>query len=152
MLCDSSGVPVPVVEREEVAYPYEMVFAIGSFSPVWKFSANTEIVLPLFMQRYWSTPGNRLADWLRASIRGTARLGKKSRIVVEPSVSQVTAYQASVPLAVADGRPEGTTVEWRADGSLDLSRIVVGRLSYRGRAQSGVDPVHRLDVVMEASF
>lgn len=139
-------------EREEVSYPYDLAFALGSVSPAWRFSANTEVVLPLFVERYWSFRGDPVADWLRASIRGTARLGEKSRLVVEPSVNQMTPYQSTVPLAVADGRPAGTTVEWRLDFSLDLSRVLLGRVNYRGRAQSRVESVHRLDVVMEASF
>jgi hypothetical protein len=139
-------------EREAVNFPYDMVFALGSVSPVYRFSANTEVVLPLFAERYWSASGDLLADWLRASIRGTARLGEKSRLVAEPSFNRVTPHQANVPLAVAEGRPAGTTLEWRLDGSVDFSRVVVGRVSYRGRAQSDVRALHRLDISMEASF
>jgi len=139
-------------EQEQVAFPYDLVFVLGSVSPAWRFTDNMEVALPLFAQRYWTHSGERVADWRRAALRGTARLGQKSRVVVEPSVNQVVSYQADVPLAVAEGRPAGTTYEWRADGSLDLSRILVGRVSYRGRAQSQAETVHRLDVIMEATF
>jgi hypothetical protein len=139
-------------QREAVYFPYDMVFALASLSPVLRLAANSEIVVPLFAERYWSAGPTRLADWLRASVRGTARLGRKSRLVVEPSVNRVTAYQSTVPLAVAEGRPTGTTWEWRVDGSMDLSRVVVGRVSYRGRSGTGIRTVNRLDVIMEASF
>jgi hypothetical protein len=139
-------------QREAVYYPYDLTFALGSVSPVIRLAANSEIVLPLYAERYWSVGQKRLADWLRAALRGTARLGKKSRIVAEPSVNRVTAYQANVPLAVAEGRPVGTTWEWRLDGSMDVSRVVVGRVSYRGRSGTELRTVHRLDVIMEASF
>jgi hypothetical protein len=139
-------------EREAVLYPYDLIFALGSIAPSVRWSPNTEVVVPLFAQRYWDNSGTRVADWWHLSVRGTARLGSKSRLVIEPTLHWVEAHEATLPLAVADGRPVGLSSEWRADGSLDLSRILVGRLSYRGRAQSNSQTVHRLDVTMEATF
>jgi hypothetical protein len=139
-------------ERELKLHPYELVYALGAIGPAWRFSQNTECVLPLYAQRYWSALGERVADWLRFGARVSTRLGAKSRLSAEPSLNRVIAHQSYLPLAVAGGRPAGTSAEWRLDGSLDLSRIVVGRASYRGRSQSESLALHRLDLIVEASF
>ena len=72
--------------------------------------------------------------------------------MIEPSLNRVTGYQAAIPLTVADGRPVGTTVEWRAEASFDFSKIFIGRFLYRGRAIEGRETVHRADVSVEATF
>jgi hypothetical protein len=78
-------------EAEDVSFPYDMVFALGSMSPAFSLGTHSEIVLPVFGQRYWQQSGDLLADWVRTSIRGVMRVGRKSRLVVEPSLNHVRA-------------------------------------------------------------
>jgi len=139
-------------ERELQLFPYYMTFALASVAPAWRPREGIEVVVPLFVQRYWDASGASLADWTRSAVRGAFRIGRRSRIVIEPSLNKITAYRPGVPLAVADGRPPGTSAEWRAEGSLDLSGILVGRVLYRGRSQTGRPTLHRADISVEATF
>jgi hypothetical protein len=139
-------------EREKRLFPYDFTFARVGLTPAWNASRRAEISLPLSWQRYWLDGGTPLADWQTAGVRATVRVAERGRIVAEPSLVNVSAHQPALPLAVAEGRPIGTSGEWRLEGSLDLSGALVGRLLYRGRAQSDRPPVHRADISMEASF
>jgi hypothetical protein len=140
------------VERERLRFPHDFIFAHGSVAPAWRVLPSTEIVLTLFGRRYWQNGGGLLADWPRAGLRAVTRLGKKSRMVIEPIVNHLTAHVTALPLAVADGRALGTTAEWRLEGSLDLSGALIGRLLYRGRTYPGRPALHRADLSVEATF
>ena len=140
------------VERERILFPYDFRYLNAGFSPAWRPSANSELTLPIFAQRYWTPGGGVLADWQKLGIRFVLRPGPQSRIVVEPALNHIRSFGALLPLAVAEGRPEGTSAEWRVEGAMDLSGSVVGRLLYRGRSQPHRDAVHRADVTVEATF
>jgi len=139
-------------ERERLLFPYDFDFALVSATPAVRAGSRGEISVPLLWQRYWQDGGALLADWQRAGLRGVWRLAGRGRLVAEPTLVRVQAHGPPVPLAVAGGRPVGTSAEWRLEGSIDLSGSLVGRLIYRGRAQSERPPVHRADISVEATF
>ena len=139
-------------EREQLLFPYDFDFALIAATPALRAGRRGEISFPFFWQRYWQRSGDPLADWLRAGLLGVWRLSGRGRVVAEPTLMYIDALSSPVPLAVAGGRPPGTSAEWRLEGSLDLSGSLVGRLIYRGRAQSGRPPVNRADISVEATF
>jgi len=139
-------------EDERRLFPYEFRFGRFSLAPAWQPFPAAEISLPASWQRYWLPDGTALADWQRVALRAHVNLGKGGRIVAEPSLIRVVGHDATLPLAVADGRAPGTSGEWRLEGSLDLSKALVGRLIYRGRMQPERAPIHRADLSVEATF
>jgi hypothetical protein len=139
-------------ERERVLFPYDFTFALAGTTPAWRLGRRGEISAPLFWQRYWLPGGDVLADWQRAGLRAVWRVAGRGRVVAEPTLVNVDAHATPVPFAVAEGRPAGTSAEWRLEGSFDLSGTLVGRVIYRGRAQADRPPVNRADVSVEATF
>lgn len=137
---------------ERLRFPYAFRFAKAEVTPALRPTEYVELSLPVFWQRYWNDDNEVLADWQRLGMRAVIGVGTKGRVIVEPSLIRVADFGAALPLEVADGRAVGTSAEWRLQGSLDLSKTLVGRLLYRGRAQSGRPAVHRADLSVEATF
>jgi hypothetical protein len=84
----------------------------------------------------------------------TYRLAGKGAFTA--SVTRVEVMSSGGALAgvpqLAEGRREGLSAEWRLNGDYRFNQYLTGSLSYSGEARAGADPLHTLDLRVNAFF
>lgn len=84
----------------------------------------------------------------------TYRLAGRGAVTASVTRIEVTPSGGSLASAtyLAEGRREGRSVEWRLNGDYRFNQFLTGSLSYYGEAREGSDPLHTMDLRVNAFF